>query len=67
MAAKALEITLKKSPVSRVPKHRRTLEALGLARPGRKVVKTDTPQIRGMLAQVSYLVEVREIDAADRS
>ncbi|MBE7561286.1 50S ribosomal protein L30 [bacterium] len=63
MVERALEITLRKSPVSRVPKHRRTLEALGLSRPGRRVVKKDTPQIRGMVAQVSYLVEVREVEA----
>lgn len=64
---KALRITLRKSPVSRVPKHRRTLEALGLSRPGRSVVKADTPQIRGMVKQVEYLIEVREVEAEGRS
>jgi large subunit ribosomal protein L30 len=32
--------------------------ALGLGRPHRSVVKKDTPAIRGMINQVSYLVKV---------
>jgi len=39
-------------------KHKRTLEALGLRRPRHSVIHNDTPQIRGMVAQVSYLVRV---------
>jgi len=55
-----IEITLKKSPITRLLKHRATLEALGLRRPGRSVTKNDTPQIRGMIAVVSDMVEVKE-------
>jgi len=39
-------------------KHKRTLEALGLRRPHHSVIHNDTPQIRGMVAQVNYLVRV---------
>ena len=56
-----IEIILKKSPITRLPKHRATLEALGLRRPGRSVIKQDNPQIRGMIAVVSDMVEVRDV------
>ncbi len=55
-----LKITLKKSVIGRVPKHKKTIEALGLRKIGQTVEKEDNPAIRGMLHQVSYLVEVKE-------
>ncbi len=55
-----LKITLKKSVIGRVPKHKKTIEALGLKKIGQTVEKEDNPAIRGMLHQVSYLVEVEE-------
>ncbi|HHF53072.1 MAG TPA: 50S ribosomal protein L30, partial [candidate division WOR-3 bacterium] len=38
------------------------LEALGLGRIGKERIHRDTPQIRGMIKQVSYLIEVEEIE-----
>ena len=35
-----------------------TLRSLGLRRIGQSVEHSDTPQIRGMIAKVSHLVEV---------
>lgn len=61
--AKKLEITQIRSVASRVPKHRRTIKALGLSRPHKQVVHDDTPQIRGMIKTVEFMVQVREIDA----
>lgn len=55
-----LRITLKKSYFGRIPKHRRTLDALGLRRIGTFRIKPDNPQIRGMIHKISYLVEVKE-------
>ncbi len=55
-----LKITLKKSKIGRVPKHKKTIEALGLKRIGQTVVKEDNEAIRGMIHQVAYLVEVEE-------
>ena len=55
-----LEITLKKSPIGRTPNQRATVEALGLRRIGQKVVKEETPTIRGMIRTVSHLVSVEE-------
>ena len=37
-----------------------TLRSLGLRRIGQSVEHADTPQIRGMIAKVSHLVEVSE-------
>ena len=60
--AKMLQITQVKSRSGRKEKHRRTLEALGLKKHQQTVVKPDNPQIRGMINQVWYLVEVEEVD-----
>jgi large subunit ribosomal protein L30 len=57
-ASGRIRIKLKRSPVSHMRKHRETLRALGLRRPGRCVVKADTPLIRSMIDSVSFMVEV---------
>jgi large subunit ribosomal protein L30 len=38
-----------------------TLEALGIRRLNRPVIKNDTPQIRGMIFKVRHLVEVETV------
>jgi len=60
---KLLRITQVRSGIGRVEKHRRTLRALGLKRHQQSVVHEDTPAIQGMIAQVSYLVDVTEVEA----
>jgi large subunit ribosomal protein L30 len=57
----ALKITLKRSCSGRLLKHRRTAQALGLRKIRQTVVKEDTPQIRGMVRKISYLVDVEEV------
>ena len=49
---------LVKSPIGKPETHKRTIEALGLRKIGQVVEKNDTPQIRGMIHQVDYMVEV---------
>ena len=56
-----LEITLKRSLIGRVPKHRGTIAALGLRRLHQTVRHKDTPQLRGMLREVAFMVDVREV------
>ena len=56
-----LEIKQVRSGIGRKPRHRGTLRALGLKRIGHTVVHEDTPVIRGMVNQVAYLLEVREV------
>ncbi len=55
-----LKITLIRSLIGRLPKHKATLQALKLGKINRSVVVKDTPAIRGMIEQVHYLVKVEE-------
>ncbi|MCF6461688.1 50S ribosomal protein L30 [Clostridium sp. Cult3] len=55
-----IKIKLVRSVIGRPEKHRKTIEALGLKKIGQVVEKEDTPQIRGMIALVDYMVEVIE-------
>lgn len=57
-----LKITQVKSKIRCLKSHKRTLEALGLRRPNHTVIHNDTPQIRGMIAMVDYLVRVEAHD-----
>jgi len=56
-----IKITQEKSKIRTLLKHRRTLQALGLRRINHSVVHEDTPQIRGMVDQVRYLVRVESV------
>ena len=58
--AEKLKITLVKSPIGAVPKHRRTVEALGLTKMHKTVELPDNAATRGMIQQVNYLVKVEE-------
>ena len=49
-----------KSTIGRLEKQKRTIEALGLRKIGQIVEKEDTPQIRGMIAKVSHMIEIVE-------
>ena len=60
MAGK-LKITLIKSPIGAVPKHKKTVEALGLRRTNKFVEKPDNEAIRGMCNTVKHMVKVEEI------
>jgi len=51
------------SVIDRPVPQKRTIEALGLARPNHFVIQNDTPQIRGMIRKVHHLVKVEEIEA----
>ena len=51
-----------RSGIGRPTKHRRTLEALGIKRHQQTVVHNDTPAIRGMINQISHMVEVTEVE-----
>ena len=51
-------IKLKKSPIGRIEKQKRTIKALGLRKIGQVVEKEDTPQIRGMIRKVDFMVEI---------
>jgi large subunit ribosomal protein L30 len=58
---KRIAIKQIRSGIGRPKKHRRTLEALGIKRHQQTVIHNDTPAIRGMIKQISHMVEVTEV------
>lgn len=59
--AEKLRITLVKSTICAVPKHKKTVEALGLRKLNKTVEMPDNPAVRGMIQQVRHLVKVEEV------
>ncbi len=59
--SKKIRITQVRSIIDELENAKRTIKALGLGRPRSTVVKTDTPQIRGMITAVRHLVAVEEV------
>ena len=59
---RVLRITLTKSPIGYSDRQKRTVRALGLRRMHQTVEQKDTPVIQGMLAKVSHLVTVEEVE-----
>ena len=58
--ADKLKVTLVKSTIGAVPKHRKTVAALGLTKMHKTVELPDNPAVRGMVKQVCHLVKVEE-------
>ncbi len=56
-----IKVTLVKSVIGAIPKHRKTIQALGLGKINSFVVREDIPAVRGMVNQVSHLVKVTEV------
>jgi len=59
-----VKITQERSKIRCMEKHKRTLAALGLRRINHSVVHEDTPQIRGMIHLVRYLVRTEPVAGA---
>jgi large subunit ribosomal protein L30 len=57
-----LKVRQVRSKIGRKQNQRETLRSLGLKRLNDVVVKEDRPEIRGMIATVSHLVVVEEVD-----
>ena len=58
---KILRITQVKSGIGYKPKAKATLEALGLKKIHQSVEHSDSPQIRGMINVIPYLLKVEEL------
>tara|TARA_Y100000590_G_scaffold438663_1_gene561748 strand:- start:253 stop:426 length:174 start_codon:yes stop_codon:yes gene_type:complete len=56
-----LKITQIKSSIGYKPKAKSTLAALGLKKLNQSIEKVDTPQIRGMIKKIEYLLKVEEV------
>ncbi len=58
---KKIKITQVKSIIHTLKKHKETIASLGLGRPNYCTIHNDTPQVRGMINTVKYLVKVEEV------
>lgn len=59
--AKMLKITLVKSTIGAIPKHKATVNAMGLRKLNKSVELPDNDATRGQIKQVQHLVKVEEI------
>ncbi len=59
--AKMIKVTLTKSTIGALPKHKKTVEALGLKKMNSTNELPDNPQVRGAIAKVAHLVTVEEL------
>jgi large subunit ribosomal protein L30 len=60
-AKKKLRITLVRSTIKKLINHKHCVRGLGLRRMGHSVEVLDTPENRGMINKVNYLIKVEEI------
>ena len=61
-----LKLTQQRSSIDRPRDQKATIRALGLKRINHSVVKDDRPEIRGMIAKVSHLIDVEEVTVEDQ-
>ena len=55
---KTVKVTLVKSPIGTLPKHKLCLQGLGLRRMHQSVEVEDTPAVRDMINKVNYMLVV---------
>ena len=58
MADKKIKVTLVKSIIGTKQDHRATVRGLGLRKLNSSAELLDTPQVRGMIQKVQYLLKV---------
>ena len=58
--ADTIKVTLVKSPIGAVPKHKKTVKAMGLTKMHKTVEMSDNAATRGMIQQVQHLVKVED-------
>ncbi len=57
---KTVAVTLVRSKIGRLPSHQACLSGLGIRRMHQTVEVSDTPENRGMINKVAYMVRVEE-------
>jgi len=63
MSAKTVKVTLVRSMNGRLKNHKASVRGLGLRRMHQTVEVIDTPENRGMINQVSYMLRIEESQA----
>lgn len=61
MTINKLHVTMIKSKFGRLPRHQACLKGLGLRKINQTVILLNTPEIRGMINKVSYMLKVEEV------
>jgi large subunit ribosomal protein L30 len=61
MSKKQLHVTQVKSINGRLQKHKSCLNGLGKFKLNKTIVVNDTPENRGMINKISYLLKVEEV------
>ena len=59
--SKKIEIKQIKSAIGYKMNAKKTLIALGLTKMNQTILKEDSPQIRGMIKSIEYLLHVKEV------
>ena len=60
MAANKIRVTQTKSTSGRLESHKATARGLGLRRIRHTVELDDTPEVRGMINRIAYMVRVED-------
>ncbi len=63
MTQKQLQVTLVRSMHGRLKNHKACVRGLGLRRMHHSVLVNDTPENRGMIDKIGYLLKVEEVQA----
>ncbi|RFA30211.1 50S ribosomal protein L30 [Alkalilimnicola ehrlichii] len=58
---KQLKVTLTRSVIGRLQSHKACVAGLGLRKIRHSVIVADTPENRGMINKVSYMLSVEEV------
>lgn len=61
MADKKLSVTMTKSKIGRLASHQACLKGLGLRKIHQTVEVINTPENRGMINKISYMLKVEEV------
>ena len=64
-AAKKLRVTLVRGVMGKKPAHKATVIGLGLKWRSHTVEVADTPEIRGMIGKIGYMLKVSEVSEAN--
>lgn len=61
MQNEKVKITLLRSPIGTHSSHRATVIGLGLKRIRQSRILVNTPEVRGMIRKISYLLDVENV------
>jgi len=61
MAGNKISVTMVKSKFGRLPRHQACLKGLGLRKINQTVVVLNTPENRGMINKISYMLKFEEV------